>query len=181
MRIGLLLAAGHSRRFGPENKLSALLHGQPLIAHAAQAMRDCAVLDRRIAVIRDADLAAHLDGFQIIRASGQTMSDSLRQGLAAARGAGASQLLIALGDMPGVSAAYLTQIAQAATDQPSASSDGQRIGPPACFPASWFDRLAALTGDRGAGALLADWPQTRIIHADPALLADIDTPADLPG
>lgn len=182
MKAGLLLAAGHSRRFGAANKLSAPLHGQPLIAHAAGAMRGCDALDRRIAVIRDPALAPLLAGFDIIGASGDTLSDSLRQGLAAARAAGASQVLIALGDMPGVTPAHLSRIAAACTDQPSASGGkAGTIAPPACFPIGWFDRLEALTGDRGAGALLAAWPQTQIIPTDPALLTDIDRPEDLPG
>ncbi|WP_299838316.1 NTP transferase domain-containing protein [uncultured Paracoccus sp.] len=177
IRTGLLLAAGASRRFGPEDKLLALVAGQPLLSHAAAAMR-AAVLDRRIAVVSSAGTAALLDGFEVIRIAQGEQSDSLRAGLAAA---GAPDcLLIALGDMPLVTAALLDRIVAACTDdQPSASreADGPPM-PPACFPASWLPRLAELSGDQGAGRLLRDLPASQMVEAS-GQLPDIDTPEAL--
>lgn len=68
MRIGaLLLAAGMSRRFGPEDKLLADLNGMPMVAHAARAL-DLVGPDRRIAVT-GSDAVGNLlsaEGFDIV-------------------------------------------------------------------------------------------------------------------
>lgn len=89
--------------------------------------------------------------------------------------------LIALGDMPFVTAAHLEKIAKAVTDgRPAANTDGGPLMPPACFPASWLSRFAELSGDQGAGRLLRDLPAAALINAA-GLLADIDRPNDLPG
>ena len=45
MRIlGAILAGGQARRFG-SNKALARLHGEPLIAHAARALRELRALE----------------------------------------------------------------------------------------------------------------------------------------
>ncbi|AUH63213.1 nucleotidyltransferase family protein [Paracoccus zhejiangensis] len=176
-RTGLLLAAGASRRFGPEDKLLAPFAGRPLLSHAAAAMR-AAALDRRIAVVSSAETAALLDGFEVIRIAQGEQSDSLRAGIAAA--GTPDRLLIALGDMPLVSAELLDRVIAACTDD-HASAGREANGPPmppACFPASWLPRLAELTGDQGAGRLLRDLPAGQIIDAS-GQLPDIDTPEAL--
>ena len=176
-RTGLLLAAGASRRFGPEDKLLAPFAGQPLLSHAADAMR-AAGLDRRIAVVSSAETAALLDGFEIIRIAQGEQSDSLRAGLAAA--GQPDRLLIALGDMPLVTPVLLDLVIAACTDgQASASRDGDGPPmPPACFPASWLPRLAELTGDQGAGRRARDLPASQMVEAS-GQLPDIDTPEAL--
>ncbi|ODT60647.1 MULTISPECIES: nucleotidyltransferase family protein [Paracoccus] len=180
--IGLLLAAGASRRFGPSDKLLATVAELPLIAHAAQAMRATA-LDDRIVVISNPALTPWLDGFRIVLIPQGQQSDSLRAGLAAA--GDPDRLLIALGDMPDVTAAHLTAIVDRTADGlPSSSHDGSVPLPPACFPRDWLLRLAQLTGDQGAGRLLRDLAPDRSVPA-PGLLRDIDMPdqisAPLPG
>ncbi|QUS37081.1 NTP transferase domain-containing protein [Falsirhodobacter algicola] len=173
---GILLAAGASRRFGPDCKLRALYRGRPLVAHAAAAM--AAACPARIAVIADPALAPLLEGFRIIRIPPGGQAASLRAGIAALHGGNA---LVALADMPHVTADLLRAVAaRVGHDLPAAATDGQRPMPPACFPPAWFARLAALQGDRGAGALLRDLPPGQLIHAPPAALIDIDHPEDLP-
>lgn len=176
IRTGILLAAGASRRFGPQDKLLAPLDGRPLIHHAADSMRG-ATLDHRIAVITSDALVPHLAGFTLCRIAPGLQSDSLHAGLRAA--AGANRLLIALGDMPDVTAAHLDAVlAHAIDDAPACSHDGARPLPPACFPAAMLPQLMALEGDQGAGRLLADLPPDRMLPA-PGLLRDVDRPADL--
>ncbi|MGP9805263.1 nucleotidyltransferase family protein [Paracoccus sp. NSM] len=175
----LLLAAGASRRFGAEDKLIAHHRGQPLIAHGAAALR-ATRLAQRIAVIANPALIPHLAGFRIVTLPPGTAplhSTSLRAGLAAA--GQPDRLLIALGDMPGITPAHLQAIIDRTTpDRPAASTNGRAILPPACFPRAVLPRLAALTGDRGAASLLRDLPEGQLILA-PDLLADIDSPGDL--
>ena len=50
---------------------------------------------------------------------------------------------------------------------------------PVCLPASMFDELRALEGDRGAGSLQRGAPGVVRVPCMPHLLADIDTPEDL--
>lgn len=175
----ILLAAGASRRFGPEEKLLAPHRGQPLIAHAARVLNGTP-LTQRIAVIANPALIPHLDGFRIVtlpRGTDPLQSTSLHAGLAAA--GQPDRLLIALGDMPDITAAHLRAIIDRTTpDQPAASTNGRTILPPACFPRATLQRLATLSGDRGAASLLRNLPEGQLIPA-PDLLADIDQPRDL--
>lgn len=176
MRTGLLLAAGASRRFGPEDKLLAPLRGRPLVQYAADAMRH-APLDDRVAVIANPALRPLLGGFRIVVTEKGAQSDSLRAGLAHA--GQPDRLVIALGDMPDVTSDLLSQVLDLAIDDSAAAShDGQRPMPPACFPRAWLPRLAGLSGDRGAARLLRDLPEKRLVHA-PALLRDVDLPRHL--
>ncbi|MFC0200667.1 nucleotidyltransferase family protein [Paracoccus rhizosphaerae] len=173
IRAGLLLAAGASRRFGPDDKLLARLRGRPLLLHAADALRQVP-LDRYVAVISNPSLGPLLEGFEVIVIPQGGQSDSLRAGLAHLDHP--DRLLIVLGDMPDVTPSLLSQVlAHASDDGPSASHDGQHPMPPACFPRSQLPLLAALSGDRGAARLLRDLPPERLIAA-PGQLRDIDRP-----
>lgn len=175
---GLVLAAGRSSRFGPEDKLLADLGGRPLAAHAAAAMAGTP-LDRRIVVVGSESVAALFPGFEVVlidnAETGQ--AESLRAGVAAADGSG--RLLIALADMPFVTAAHLEAVLARCGAEGSASHDGARPMPPACFPASRFAALMALTGDRGAGGLLRHLPPEALVAAPEGMLMDIDTPEAL--
>lgn len=51
-------------------------------------------------------------------------------------------------------------------------------GVPAVFTASWYPRLQALSGDRGAGALLREDPEVVVVDW-PDGAFDIDTPDDV--
>ncbi|SNT76511.1 nucleotidyltransferase family protein [Paracoccus seriniphilus] len=178
-QAAILLAAGHSRRFGAANKLCALINGTPILSHSASNLAASGA-DVLIAVLGDPALADLLpEGYQVVTCSGQ-QSDSLRAGLAAARAIGASGCLIALGDMPFVTGTFFRQILDAAdSTTPSATSGGAGAMPPACFPAAYFDRLDAIQGDRGARQLLISTPRCHLVPAPPAMLRDIDTVADL--
>lgn len=175
-RTGLLLAAGASCRFGAAEKLLASLDGRPLIAHAAQAMRD-ATLDRRIAVIANPALRPYLDGFDVVEMRPGAQSDSLRAGLQAA--GETDRLLIALADMPRVTSELLDRVTGTATDdRPAACRDLDAPMPPACFPRGWLTRLTKMTGDQGAGRLIRNLPMQALVKA-PGQLGDIDTVCDL--
>lgn len=178
---GVLLAAGSSRRFGAADKLLANLWGRPLASHAAAALSG-AGCDLLIGVAADPEVAALLDGFDVVRPepgrSGQ--SDSLRSGIARARACGADQALVVLADMPFVTSAHLRAVLdRAGAAIPAASTDGHRRMPPACFPASTFGRLLALSGDNGARALLSGLSGDALVMAAEGVLRDIDTPEDL--
>lgn len=181
MKVGLLLAAGQSSRFGDADKLMAPFRGCALVSHAASILR-ALPLDHLIAVSASEDVDRRLEGFSIIRnpapEDGQSLSLSL--GAQAALEMRAERLIVCLGDMPFVPVEHAKAVLERCTDnQASASSDGRVILPPACFPARWLSRLSNLTGDAGARSLLADLPKEAIVLADSKTLTDIDIQADL--
>lgn len=183
MSLGvLLLAAGQSRRFGPADKLLAPLAGRPLLAHAldALALPEAAL---RLAVVSAAPVAALAQraGFQTLMiAPGLPQSASLVAGLGWLRPRGVTRLLVALGDMPWLHPEDMRALIGLAQDRAACAACGDVAMPPALFPATMFDRLATLTGDRGAGGLLQEIPAARRLSLPAERLRDIDRPGDLP-
>lgn len=173
-RAAVLLAAGASLRFGPNDKLLAPLGGKPLVTHAADALR-ASDLDARIAVVRSNEVAALLTGFETVtpQEADPKQSDSLRAGVLKAQDVGATQITVVLGDMPFITAGMINAVSQACTStRPAAAWDGTRPIPPVCFPSVFFDDLLALQGDRGAAALLSD---AVFVSASGLTLHDVDT------
>jgi molybdenum cofactor cytidylyltransferase len=87
-------------------------------------------------------------------------------------------VLVALADMPRLTAAHLYRMMDAANgpDTVVASSDGVQPGPPALFGKDRFDELMALEGDQGARDLIK---RGRHVVTSPAELVDVDTQQDL--
>lgn len=167
---GILLAAGQGRRFGGQ-KLLAPLRGRPLVTWATEAM---AGITPKVAVVSDSRVAEVLPGWRCIMVPPGGQANSLRAGLAALPQW--DRVVICLGDMPDVTAAHVARIIAATGDRPAASHDGRAAMPPACFPRSYAERLVELTGDRGAGSLIA---KGAALIAAPSLLRDVDWPTDL--
>ncbi len=177
---GVLLAAGRGRRFGG-NKLEAMFEGKMLGMHAAATLArvGCGWLF----AVHDpahAGLAAALDaqGFALIANddADRDLSHSLALAIGAARATEATALLVCLGDMPFVTAAHLCAVIAAGKDRVVASALGDTRMPPALLPRSCWPALATQTGDIGARTLSGD---ATLVRASAALLADIDTQADL--
>lgn len=175
--VGVLLAAGKSRRFGEADKLLAPFQGRPLFQHAAEAMRSSDV-DARIACVANPALQEHFPDFQIALVDG-AQSDSLKAGLRLAMDLGADRVLIALADMPNISADILNQLL--ATEDPLATCRviGGPITVPALISSAHFPDVMALQGDQGARRLFnaASKLGEVLISAQDAM--DIDTPSDL--
>lgn len=161
--------------------------GRPLVrAIAEQAL--AARLDQVLVVVGSAGQAveAALAGLPLRvvanRDYAEGQSSSLRAGIAALDPSVAAALVL-LGDQPFVTAAIIDRIAAewraTGASIVAPAYRGQR-GNPVLFARAVFPELLALTGDRGAGALLAAAPAR--IHLvpfdDPRPLADIDTPDD---
>jgi molybdenum cofactor cytidylyltransferase len=175
----VLLAAGRSQRFGAADKLEADLNGTPLGLHVVAALAD--VPFRARIVVRSGcglDFAAH--GYTDIANPRPElgMSGSVQLGVERARAMGAAAALIALADMPCVTAAHVRRLLDAggADDAVVASSDGMKPMPPALFGHGRLDALLGLTGDAGARDLLRGG---RHVAADSAELVDIDTLEEL--
>lgn len=174
----VLLAAGRAVRFGSD-KLSADWRGQPIGSHAA-TMLACFDFLGRVAVVGSTALDYAALGYRVTRnpAPEAGMSGSIRLGIAAAIDAGADAALIALADMPCVTAAHIRRLLDAADGAEAvvASSDGRQPMPPVVFGSAHFAALSQLEGSGGARALIRGG---RHIVAGARELIDIDTRDDL--
>jgi len=175
----VLLAAGHSRRFNDGDKLAEQFLDKPLAYHVVTALEKLPFL-ARIAVVSDTRLDFAALGYRVVENPDPTLGQarSLCHGVAAAREAGAEAVLVALADMPRVTAGHIHRLFDAydGPDAVVASSDGIRPMPPALFGKGRFDALLALEGDEGARDLVR---RGHHVVASPAELVDIDTQDDL--
>ncbi len=179
--VGILLAAGQSRRFGAANKLLARLSGKPLVMHAADTMLKLD-LAHNVAVVATADVADQLTGFEIVRAPDghRDMAQNIAAGVRWAVNHDADQILIALGDMPFVPQSHFEALLRGnPNDGAAASSDGNVRMPPACFSKRYFAQLLSLSGDQGAAQIIKTLPARSIIIATQQELRDVDFPGDI--
>ncbi len=190
--VGILLAAGHGRRYADaaqgQDKLTAQLpDGTPVVTAAARALR--AAAGHVVAITRpdNAPLKALLvqAGCEVITTDlhADGMGDSLA---AAARhvmltsGPDVQTCLVALGDMPWLRHDTCQLVARAALSHSIVAPvwNGRR-GHPVAFHRSLWPELAELAGDKGARALIGRHGVADIAVDDAGVCADVDTPADL--
>jgi molybdenum cofactor cytidylyltransferase len=175
----ILLAAGRSRRFNDGDKLAEPFLDKPLAFHVVTALEKIPFL-ARIAVVSDTALDFAALGYEVVHNPDPSLgqAQSLCYGVEAARTLGADAVLVALADMPRVTAAHIYRMFEAA-DGPAAvvaSSNGVHPTPPALFGRDRFDALLALEGDEGARALILGGKH---VVTSPAELVDVDTQEDL--
>lgn len=176
----VLLAAGKSERYGDiRSKLDQDFLGKPLGLHVAVALEDMP-FKRRLAVINGLHLDYESHGFEVLHNADRDlgMASSVALGVRRAKEVGARSVLIALADMPRVTAAHLYRVFDASEGDASvvASSDGRDPKPPALFGAAQFECLLNLEGSTGARDLVRGG---RHVVTSPAELIDVDTPEEL--
>ncbi len=175
----VLLAAGRSRRFNDGDKLAEPFLDKPLAYHVVTALERIPFLVR-IAVVSETALDFTALGYQVVENPDPSLGQarSLCHGVSAAQEAGAEAVLVALADMPRVTAAHVHRLLDR-YDGPQAiiaSSDGVRPMPPALFGRDRFEALLSLDGDDGARDLVR---RGHHVVTSPAELADVDTQDDL--
>lgn len=187
--VGILLAAGFSRRFGAADKLLQVLpDGRPIALASAESLIKAIPIS--IAVVRPENTAlAELllnTGLKIVlcHESDQEMADSLATAIRFSSNFEASSdgFVIALADMPFIQSSTITKVATKLSSSASIiipSYLGQR-GHPVGFAAKFRDALESLHGDEGARSIIKRYPNE--VHLlpcnDAGILTDIDTPAD---
>lgn len=175
----VLLAAGRSKRFGDVDKLTERFLDKPLAYHVVTAL-EAVPFHCRIAVVCQTSLDFAARGYAVIEnpAPEDGQAGSLKLGVAGAQARGASAVLIALADMPRVTATHVYRLLDYAEgpDAVIASSNGVHPTPPALFGADRFPELLRCCGDEGARALVRSGHHV-ITRADE--LVDIDTPEEL--
>ena len=174
-----LLAAGRSIRFGSD-KLHAQFEGEALGMKAARTLVGLPFASHIAVCKSDSELAglyANL-GFNVVTNQQPEIGQALSLQLAvkAAMMSQATALLVALADMPFVSAAHLSALVSGYEGTIAASTNGSTSMPPAIFPRESWPDLLTTSGDAGARALLM---HAKLVAAPFGELRDIDTPADL--
>ena len=187
--VGLLLAAGFSRRFGPQNKLlQRLANGERMAVVAARHL--LSALPQSVAVVRasEAELVAELQalGMSVAVCSNQqqVMADSLKLGLDTALKVfpQLTGVVIALADMPYIQPQTIQQVANALVQHPLAQPVmAGKPGHPVGFSRALVPALQQVEGDQGARAVLRAHQASlwQIPCEDTGIFQDIDTPADL--
>lgn len=167
-----VLAAGRGARFGG-GKLEAVCAGKPLGRWVLDAV-EAAGLGPGLIVTAPEGVSFAQGWTALVNPELEAgLGSSLAVAARATEGKGA--LLVLLADMPLVTPDYLRTLAAAAAPAATRQPDG-RAGVPALLDCSLLERAAELTGDRGAGPLLAG---VTLIDAPQGSLRDVDTPADL--
>ena len=187
----VVLAAGQSRRMGPQNKMLATVDGEPMIARvvdnvlASQARPVVVVTGYESARVREALAGRPVELVDNPRFA-EGLSFSLRCGLRALppdiEGA-----LICLGDMPRVTPDQLDRLIAAFNPVEGRAIcvptvQGKR-GNPVLFARRFFEAMETVSGDVGARHLIGEAPDLvcEVEMADRGVLLDIDTPAALSG
>lgn len=185
--VAIVLAAGLSRRMGAANKLLLPLQGQPLVRLVVQqALQAC---EQVVVVLgHEADkVRAALEGLGV----SCVHNPHYEQGMGTSVSAGAGEVpagrsaLICLGDMPGVTAQIMHELARAGAAAGTAACrpvfEGQP-GNPVWWASDQVAALRSMSGDEGARALLKDLRTQGRLYEMPVqtsgVLWDIDTPQD---
>ncbi|MCG7910659.1 MAG: nucleotidyltransferase family protein, partial [Candidatus Thiodiazotropha taylori] len=183
--IGVLLAAGSSRRFGANKLLQPMAGGEPMGVMAARHL--LTAVSRGVAVVRpdDVELSAALSelGYRVVenQQPESGMGESLAVAVTASLDAGG--WLVALGDMPWINPQTIAEVAERLAQGASMVAPvykGER-GHPVGFATRWGERLVELNEDRGARQLLIDYPSDLELLPvdDPGILLDVDFPEQL--
>lgn len=189
----IILAAGHSSRFGADKRRATLPSGLTLLE--ATVTRYTEVFDHLLIMLRrdEQALAALINarltlptqrvGFsaRAVDGMGYTLADGIA--LVASHW---QYAFVALGDMPFVTRDTLLTLRDTWTARTPAQwiiqpLHGEAPGHPVGFARELFPALAALTADRGArGIVQAHISKVRrVMLDDGGILADVDTPAAL--
>ena len=183
---GVILAAGASRRFGAPKQLAEWA-GRPLVQRACDTAL-AADLQPVVAVLgAHAQAVAHALGDApvhcLINERWDTgMASSLRVGVDhIARLEHVNAVAVLLADQPLIDAAHVRALCVARAIgrvDIAATRYGQVLGAPAVFARALFDQLCALSGDRGAGAIIRAHASRVTLTCERGAL-DIDRPEDL--
>lgn len=182
----ILLAAGLSRRFGPENKLLWPVAGRPLFRHTLDRLERLQNPDTRLLVMTNTpEIRAWCESRNISWGASpqadQGIAHTIRAALALAGDTEAYVFFVA--DQPKLEESTIRRLLSAceAGNAPvGCLVSGDRRGNPVWFSALLRPELEQLTGDTGGRAVLqAHWAQALRVEAAGEELEDIDLPSCL--
>lgn len=191
-RIGVLLAAGESRRFGRPKQLvpwpPRSEHAKPLVAVAFDVI--ARICDAMVIVVdHEADAVLAVLGErmcyrEVVGKSGQPMFVSIRIGLQMARRIDASaDIVLHPADHPSVRLDTLHALIAAAAERPDRAAVPQYRGlggHPVLMPENVARSVSAYNGRGGLRQFWLDHPELchRLPVDDPGVVFDVDTPSD---
>ena len=183
MRRQIKLASGQARRFG-DVKLLADLGGKTVLWRTLLCVRDDPLLFVRTAsIFPDIRKESERCGVAAVTPSGPALSDTIRAGLEGAEDMGWKGCLFLPGDQPLVRQKTIEDMVRVFLADPSMPvrlSFGGVPASPVIFPASMFEALRSLEGERGGSSLLKEEGSAVLVPAkEECELWDIDTVADL--
>ncbi|WDI30463.1 nucleotidyltransferase family protein [Hyphococcus flavus] len=184
----IVVAAGLSSRFGPENKLFAEVAGAPLLKHALASIERAQIGNIIVVINEDSRRMRRLCAV----ASSIVVNSAPEQGLGTSIALGASALsdetqgvFICLGDMPLVPGFMFQELAQKASLDSQADAVAPfckgRRGHPVLFHPRHISSLRTLKGDKGARPLVEEnnFIMRKLETDEEGVLIDVDTPASL--
>ena len=187
---GVILAAGSSTRFEDGHKLLVETGGIPIIRHVASALAQSRVGEIVLVTATKNDAVAKAAGPGRWRTianpnASHGLSSSLRLGLRSIA-ENADGVLIALADMPGVTAELVNSLLAAFAESKSrmivfpVAVDGRR-GHPVIWPKELIPELMNLSGDAGGREIIARHRELwcPVPCEDLGAFTDIDTREDL--
>ena len=182
----LIPAAGQSLRMQPVDKLSLEIDGMPLLRRTATH-----ALATGAPVFVTLPSPPHrryefLEGMEVVRVpvpdAAEGICASLRRGVAALP-SGVRGVMILLADMPALSTDHLMEVFREVDARPTAlawrgTTEAGKLGHPVVLARQFFPELAELSGDTGAGSLLAHHSDGLVPVKLPDEVAriDLDTP-----
>ncbi len=189
----LVLAAGRSTRFGPENKLLADLDGKMIVRRTVEAVlasdaRPVIVVTGHMAAAVKAALAKLEITFVHNPDFAAGLSTSLKAGIQAlpsGLAAGLDGCVVALGDMPRISGAHIDRLISAFAPKEGRSIvvpvHGGKRGNPVLFAAAYLTEMLEVAGDTGARHIIGHYAD-EVVEVDlgtDAIFIDVDTPEAL--
>lgn len=183
--VGILLAAGQSKRFAADKLIHPLGDGTPLAVAAARILMPAC--DRVVSILRpeQIDLRRMLGELGVDVRIDRACVEGLGSSLACAVRATPSACgwLVALGDMPFVGPATVGSVAallRSGTALAAPICRGRR-GHPVGFSSRWYAELSRLRGDGGPRWILDQHPdQLTLVEVDDrGICRDVDRPRDL--
>jgi molybdenum cofactor cytidylyltransferase len=187
--VGVVLAAGASRRMGKTNKLMIPVDGTLMVARVVDALQDSGV--EKVFVVTGYapdEIRGALAGHDVEMVHNpdyeEGLGSSVRTGVSAV-GDDVDGVLIALGDMPWVGTDVISRLLDAFSPDGELSiyipMFGRKRGNPVLWGSQHFLELRQLSGDVGGKALFHKHPEA-ICYVDvqsAAVHIDVDTPEAL--
>ncbi len=171
MIAALVLAAGASRRHGSAKQLE-LLDGETWVGRTARFALEAGCAPVRVVTGAHAEKVAaavsEMKGVETVHHPDweNGMGSSIAAGIQTFYTEPSVRAVLLLAcDQIRLDTTHLRDVCAAFDDVPLrsvASAYAGTVGIPALFERGWFERLAALTGDRGAKSLLLERPDLRI-------------------
>ena len=193
MRIGILLAAGGSTRFGRDKRFECLPDDTPIVLASAMNLKPA--VDRLFIAIHEDDHAleslltqAEIEFFvcpESLQGLGNSISEASKLILdkIQAEGVTGCQCILALADMPFIHPSSYLRIVDALNQGASIVRPEYHgfKGHPVGFSAEWWPHLMMLKGEFGARDFIAQQEDqlTLIACDDPGVMMDVDYPDDL--